>query len=173
MFRSAGKPIDFIPTPEEIARFLGKVIVLDLPGTKSHGCWKWTGGITEKNPYGQFSLRCGKVQAHRLSFQMFVGPLLPGEDVHHAVCRNPWCVNPRHLEAMTRPENVADGNSHRVLIPICFMGGPLDGEEKHFYPGRFPETYEIKSYGKREWYRFDEDLREYVYEGFKRIAKRH
>jgi len=69
-------------------------------------------------------------------------------------------------------ENVADGNANRILVPIGFFGGPLDGEEKHFYPGRFPETYEIKSYGKREWYRFDEDLREYVYEGFKRTMKR-
>jgi hypothetical protein len=73
---------------------------------------------------------------------------------------------------MTRSENVADGNANREFVPIMFFGGPLDGTEKHFYPGRYPEKFEIKSYGKVEWYCFSEETLEYIYEGIRRTTKR-
>lgn len=174
MFRSAGQPLEYMLTPEDIVRFMQKVEVIDLPGTKSHGCWKWCAGRLKKDlDYGAFWYKGRCHPAHRISFQTFVGPLEQGEDVHHAKCRNPWCVNPRHLEALTRSENVADGNANREMTAIQFLGGPLDGEEKLFYPGRYPKTFEIRSYGQLDWYRFSDDLREYIYEGRRRITKRH
>lgn len=169
MFRSAGKPIDFLPSPEEIIRFLGKVEVMDLPGTKSHGCWKWKAGGT--GDYGTFYLRGKNQRAHRASFQIFVGPLEIGEDVHHN-CRNEWCVNPRHLEAITHESHGCESADTQIndMVHVSFFGGPLDGEERRFI--EIPEVIELRGYGQVDTYRWDEDLLEMAYHGFRRVTKR-
>jgi hypothetical protein len=38
-------------------------------------------------------------------YETHVGPLEPGEQVHH-ICGNPWCVAPDHLEALSFVEHV-------------------------------------------------------------------
>jgi hypothetical protein len=84
-------------------RLLRQVQVTDLD------CWLWTGS---KHPrgYGQLSLD-GKVRrAHRVSFEIFVGPI-PTELVLDHLCRNPACINPTHLEPVTQGENVRRGIS--------------------------------------------------------------
>ena len=42
--------------------------------------------------------------AHRVSYLALVGPI-PGDLVIDHLCRNPKCVNPAHLEPVTRAEN--------------------------------------------------------------------
>lgn len=73
-----------------------------------NGCWLWRGGRTPSG-YGTFSWReNGRVRgtpAHRRSFELFVGPIPDGYEIDH-LCSNPPCVNPAHLEAVTRSENM-------------------------------------------------------------------
>lgn len=75
------------------------------------GCWKWLGTIAGGTGYGQVSVTDGlrhrtSSGAHRFSYEMFNGvSVLPGYDIDH-LCRNPRCVNPSHLEPVTRRENV-------------------------------------------------------------------
>lgn len=45
---------------------------------------------------------------HRFSYEHFVGPLADGFEIDH-LCRNRGCVNPAHLEAVTRLENCRRG----------------------------------------------------------------
>jgi hypothetical protein len=85
------------------------------------GCWVWV-GTPGGNGYGQVSVpvqfgprRHGT--AHRVVYEA-TGHLLPRDaDLHH-VCRVRICVNPAHLEALTRSEHgrrtIRDGRRHRV-----------------------------------------------------------
>jgi hypothetical protein len=67
------------------------------------GCWEWNGALTEQG-YG----RCFGRLAHRLSYEAWTGPIGGGLDIDH-LCRNRACVNPAHLEPVTRRENLARG----------------------------------------------------------------
>lgn len=71
---------------------------------KSAGCWEWTGRTSEKG-YGDFHLNRQTVLAHRVSYELLVGPIPEGLTLDH-LCRNTRCVNPAHLEPVTHGENM-------------------------------------------------------------------
>ncbi len=80
------------------------------------GCWLWTGGKTGGG-YGTFMRTRGKsTVAHRFAYEEFVGSIPDGLDLDH-LCRVRHCVNPSHLEPVTRSENLRRGILH----------GPADG----------------------------------------------
>lgn len=80
---------------------------------KTDDCWIWTAG---KNHYGYGSYRLivnGRsfaAQSHRLSYEDAVGPIPDGMVIDH-LCRTPACVNPAHMEVVSRGENVLRGES--------------------------------------------------------------
>jgi hypothetical protein len=71
------------------------------------GCWLWMGS---RNNYGQFwrtDIK-RKVMAHRFAYELEVGPVPEGLMLDH-LCRQRYCVNPRHLEPVTNQENQRRG----------------------------------------------------------------
>ncbi len=69
------------------------------------GCWLWTGN-TAPGGYGMFSpANSRNYQAHRFSYEQFKGPIPKGLEIDHK-CRVRCCVNPDHLEAVTRRINL-------------------------------------------------------------------
>lgn len=58
--------------------------------------------------YGRFmpSNTRTPVLAHVYAYERLIGPRPRGLDLHHT-CENPGCVNPSHLEPLTRSEHVA------------------------------------------------------------------
>lgn len=75
---------------------------------RTDGCWKWLGSKTPEG-YGkiQWSAKT-TVGAHRLAYVLLKGPIPNGFTIDH-LCRNPSCVNPDHLEAVTLRENILRG----------------------------------------------------------------
>lgn len=83
---------------------------------KTDGCWLWTAAL-DSTGYGK--LRRSRVDvrahggphhwpAHRLAYELERGPIPFGMDLDH-LCRNRACVNPDHLEPVTRQVNIRRG----------------------------------------------------------------
>jgi hypothetical protein len=96
------------------------------------GCWVWQDN--DRSGYGFLSVNKQKQMAHRVSYELHVGPIPEGLQIDH-LCRNKMCVNPDHLEAVTQQENILRSNNlaaqwaRRTVCHIC--GGPF-----HIWKGR-------------------------------------
>jgi hypothetical protein len=70
-------------------------------------CWPWT-GKAEARGYGTLLVGGRALAAHRLVYELFLGPVPEGLELDH-LCRNPNCVRPDHLEPVTHAENTRRG----------------------------------------------------------------
>jgi len=80
----------------------------------ANGCWVWT-AATNGGGYGAYAdtrnWKEGKncmVPAHRYAYESEIGPIPSGMDLDH-LCRVRRCVNPEHVEPVSRKENLARG----------------------------------------------------------------
>jgi hypothetical protein len=73
------------------------------------GCWEWTAA---RNSYGYGQIwRDGRMApAHRVLYELLVGPIPEGLHIDH-LCRNRGCVRPDHLEPVTCRENLLRGET--------------------------------------------------------------
>lgn len=80
------------------------------------GCWVWQRAIKPEG-YGYLTYKGKTTYAHRLFFERVYGPIPKGMDIDH-LCRNRACVNPDHMEVVTRQENALRGHRARRGEPI-------------------------------------------------------
>lgn len=99
-------------------------------------CWPWLAG-KDSNGYGHMYDGQRQIRAHRLAWELFVGPIPSGLHIDH-LCRNHSCVNPGHLEPVTSRENALRGvgptaiNARRTH---CIRGHPYDEANTYWYKG--------------------------------------
>ncbi len=72
-------------------------------------CWIWA-FPTSDDGYGRITIDGRAMLAHRWYYEDYVAPV-PGDRVLHHLCHQRACVNPEHLQVMTRAEHI---NEHRA-----------------------------------------------------------
>lgn len=78
------------------------------------GCWVWQGAVW-RNGYGKTSTEVnGTRLAHRALYVEHRGEIPEGMDLDH-LCRNRLCVNPDHLEPVSRAVNLDRGHEARTM----------------------------------------------------------
>lgn len=84
-------------------------------------CWMWTGPPNNAG-YGSFGMNKQRFGAHVAAYVLFREPVPDGMELDHlchpgdgscprATCRHRLCVNPDHLDPVTRRENQRRGNT--------------------------------------------------------------
>lgn len=106
----------------------------------SKDCWEWQ-GYRNEGGYGCLApgSRRDRVSwlAHRYSYTVFVGPIEPGNQIHHK-CGNPSCVRPDHLMSVTAAEHTRLTDSHPINKTHCKHGHPFSPQNTSMtiYRGR-------------------------------------
>lgn len=84
----------------------------------------WLLGVTRTDKgYSVISVGGGKKDyAHRVAYELYVGPIPDGLVIDH-VCEIKWCCNPEHLRPMTNAGNI------RRAYKQCKRGHDLNDPE--------------------------------------------
>ena len=91
------------------SKVMRKLFVDQVKYNGPDGCWEWQGCRTALG-YGKLHAggRNKLVTAHRLAL-FFAGRPVPPDKVVDHLCRNPGCVNPKHLDIVTQGVNNVRG----------------------------------------------------------------
>lgn len=119
---------------KESERFWAKVIKYP------NGCWEWQGATCGgRGNYGQFHNKGKHIMAHRFAYNELRGSIPKGYEIDH-LCRNKCCVNPDHMEVVTRSENTKRGLIPHILRQRhlskthCPQGHPYDEANTYITP---------------------------------------
>lgn len=106
-------------------------------------CWLWTACIKGGScgGYGSFNLKGKTTNAHRLAYELLIGPIPKGLYCDH-LCRVRHCVNPYHLELKTHIENILSPGSlifqngkHEKIKTHCPQGHEYTKENTRIFRG--------------------------------------
>lgn len=109
-----------------IDRFVEKI---SEPDDAHNDCWIWKGSRTGSG-YGQIWVNRRMRTAHRVSHELFIGPIPDGCAVDH-LCRNRLCVRPDHLQALDHYTNWSQWNLSKTH---CRNGHLYSGDNLRFKP---------------------------------------
>lgn len=106
---------------------------------KSADCWLWLGTLNNRG-YGKFNLDGRMLLAHRVAYEMAIGPIPAGCDLDHVAtrgCRHRHCVNPAHLEPVMHRENLLRGTGFAAVNTSkthCPQGHEYTAENTYLNP---------------------------------------
>jgi 23S rRNA-/tRNA-specific pseudouridylate synthase len=103
-------------------------------------------GKSTKSGYLLKSVKNKQYYQHRLAYSEVYGEIPKGIQIHHK-CDNKLCINPKHLQALTKSEhqkihtNYKIQEYHKNMI-TCQYGHPLDGKTHFIRNGiKLPQRY--------------------------------
>jgi hypothetical protein len=100
-------------------------------------CWLWD--KPNRAGYGSYHALGRSGVAHRWGYTFRVGPVPPGLELDH-LCRVPRCVNPSHLEPVSRRENLIriPGSIWMTNLQkeACPKGHPYDRRNTYVYDNK-------------------------------------
>ena len=119
--------------PLRDVRFWSKVDI--QPGD---ACWLWT--ASKVRGYGRFRLNGLMHPAHRVAYEMVVGPIPHGLTLDH-LCRTLSCVRPSHLEPVSGRENILRGEG-----PAARAARRTECPQGHSYSAENTRLFNDKRY---------------------------
>lgn len=124
-------------TGDDEARFWSKVNKQGPSPTyrpELGSCWLWTAGL-DTHGYGHINVDGHLVLAHRYAYEAEVHVIPAKLELDH-LCRVHACVNPQHLEPVTRAVNVQRGVEGRRAERggTCVNGHPWVTENIYVWP---------------------------------------
>jgi hypothetical protein len=141
-----------------LARFMGKVTV------RVNGCWHMP--PTHKDGYAMFSIGRKYFQAHRVSYEHFVGPIPEGLVLDHRChtddpacrgglgCLHRRCVNPKHLEPVTAEVNTLRGrgtSARNAAKQLCSRGHEFTPDNTYRDPRGGRECRTCRAAASKAW----------------------
>lgn len=100
-------------------------------------CWRWTGFHSKQTgrPHCRIPIMYGmgrtSTQVARMIFIYGEGSVDPLLEADH-LCFNVWCVNPNHLELVTKEENA---RRYSVSVTHCPRDHPYNKKNTYYWKG--------------------------------------
>jgi hypothetical protein len=116
-------------TQEEVAEYICRFLTID----EFSQCWVWNGTVGSKG-YGICNINRKTILAHRFVYEYCRGPIHDELTIDHVKawgCVHKNCLNPNHMELVTRGENVMRGNgvcAQNARKTHCKHGHLLSGD---------------------------------------------
>lgn len=121
---------------------LPELVAWGIDHNDSDGCWSWRDEWIDGGGYSRVAVAQKSVSAHRLVYEVLIGPIPDGHVVDHEchdpaicagglTCPHRRCVNPAHLAAVSNGENTAAERSSRVRLAICKHGHEFTPENTY------------------------------------------
>ena len=111
------------------------------------GCWPWWGRIYRARAWH------GSRLAYRVVYEELIGTCPPG--VAHHRCLHGWCVNPFHLEFITRTEHAIEhglgGGDLQLAKTQCPQGHEYDEQNTYRTKAGHRKCRKCMAKQKREW----------------------
>lgn len=137
---------------KDLLRFQKK---LDIVSNGADGCWIWQ-GHKRKDGYGRFWRQGSCQYAHRISYEIFHGPISNGLVIDHQ-CRNRICVRPDHIRAVNIRtnciENSMSGPVVNSLKTHCPKGHGYTKDNTYIHPDGSRRCRVCRIEYKRKWQR--------------------
>ncbi|GEL95374.1 HNH endonuclease signature motif containing protein [Cellulomonas composti] len=115
---------------------------------KREGCWEWQGGRSEPGGYGRIGSAGRLLLAHRVAYELCKGPILDGLTVDH-LCGNRGCVNPAHLELVSRGEN---SRRYASALERCKHGHEFTPENTRTYQKNGRDVRACRACARRRYH---------------------
>ncbi len=92
-------------------------------------------GKLNASGYTRIRVNGKKTMGHRAAWEKVNGPIPDDLQIDH-LCRNRWCVNPEHMELVTREENIRRGihANQNTNKTVCVNGHELTDENTYSPP---------------------------------------